>query len=316
MTDETDNAPLDDDATDNVNLSEDDNANDFDYFDPDEDTEEVEGAEATDDEPDEDEADAEDGEAKDQEAEGQDDDEPIEAFVEKLKAETPRLAEYLNELEKGNMRQSDFTRKTQEVANQRKTVEADVQRMSRITEAFVEHISALVPDAPDTSLAYSDPGKYTAQKAQHEAALAQVQKLIEAGEAPKAVAAEMAEADKRQQLQEANQRLIEMFPDAADGEGRERFFGNVQSVANDLGFTNEDLGQVSDPRIFALAHWAKKGMEAEQARTKAKAKVAKAPPATPRKPGQGARKPNGNAEAMRKLNRSGSLKDAMAIDFD
>lgn len=312
MTDEPDNAPLDEDATDNVNLSEDDNADEFDYFDPDEDTEEVEEPEATDDEPDE----AEAEEAEDQEAEGQDDEEPIEAFVEKLKAETPRLAEYLGELEKGNLRQSDYTRKSQEVANVRKTVEADVQRMQRITEVFVDHISGLVPEAPDASLAYSDPNKYTAMKAQHEAAMGQVQKLIELGEAPKEIGAGMSEADKKQELQEANQRLIEMFPEAAEGEGRKQFFGNVQAVANEIGFSDDDLGSVSDPRIFALAHWAKKGMDAEKARTTAKAKVAKAPPATPRKPGQGARKPNGNAEAMRKLSRSGSLKDALSIDFD
>lgn len=312
MIDEPDNTPLDEDVTDNVELSEDDNAEDFDYFDPDEDTEEADTAEATDDETDEDEGE----EADDQEADSQDDEEPIEAFVEKLKAETPRLAEYLGELEKGNLRQSDYTRKSQEVANQRKSVEADVQRMQRITEAFVDHLSTLIPDAPDASLALSDPNKYTAQKAQHEAAMAQVQMLIEAGEAPKEIAAGMAEEDRKAQLQEANRQLIEMFPEAAGGESRERFFTGVQSVANDLGFSNDDLGQVTDPRIFALAHWAQKGMEADKAKTKAKAKVAKAPPATPRKPGQGARKANGNAEAMRKLSRSGSLQDALAVDFD
>lgn len=312
MDTQPDNESFDEDLTDKSELSEDDNADEFDYFDPDEDTEEVEDPEATDDEPDE----AEAEEAEDQEAEGQDDEEPIEAFVEKLKAETPRLAEYLGELEKGNLRQSDYTRKSQEVANVRKTVEADVQRMQRITEVFVDHISGLVPEAPDASLAYSDPNKYTAMKAQHEAAMGQVQKLIELGEAPKEIGAGMSEADKKQQLQEANQRLIEMFPEAAEGEGRKQFFGNVQAVANEIGFSDDDLGSVSDPRIFALAHWAKKGMDAEKARTTAKAKVAKAPPATPRKPGQGARKPNGNAEAMRKLSRSGSLKDALSIDFD
>ena len=315
MTDETDNVS-DVDATDNVDLSEHDTAEDYDYFDPDEDTEEVEDANATDDEPDEDEAEAEEGEAEDQEAEGQDDDEPIEAFVEKLKAETPRLAEYLSELEKGNLRQSDYTRKSQEVANQRKTVEADVQRMQRITETFVDHISKLVPDAPDASLALSNPNAYTAQKAQHEAAMQQVQQLIELGEAPKEISAAMSDADKQKQLQEGNQRLIEMFPEAAGGETRKAFFDNVQAVSNEIGFTDDELGTVTDPRIFALAHWAKKGMEAEKSRTAAKAKVAKAPPATPRKPGQGARKASGNAEAMRKLNRSGSLKDALAIDFD
>ena len=260
MTDEPDNTPLEEDVTDNVTLSDDDTADEFDYFDPDEDTEEVEHSEATDDEPDEDQAEAEEGEG--QEAEDQDDEEPIETLVEKLKAESPRLAEYLEEVEKGNLRQSDYTRKSQEIANQRKTVEADVARMSRITEAFVDHLSALVPDAPDPSLALSNANAYTAQKAQHEAAMTQVQKLIELGEAPKEISAQMSEVDKKARLQEANSRLIEMFPEAAGGESRERFFTGVQEVANDLGFTNEDLGQVDDPRIFALAHWAKKGMDA------------------------------------------------------
>jgi len=308
MTDEPDNAPLDEDATDNVNLSEDDNADEYDYFDPDEDTEEVEDPEATDDEPDEDEAD----EAEDQEAEGQDDEEPEDVTVKLDDGSTVSL----DELKKGYFRQNDYTRKTQEVANARKTVEADVQRMQRITEVFVDHISGLVPEAPDASLAYSDPNRYTAMKAQHEAAMGQVQKLIELGETPKEISSGMSDASTKQQLQEANQRLIEMFPEAASGESRKQFLGNIQAVANEIGFSDEDLGSVSDPRIFALAHWAKKGMDAEKATTKAKAKVAKAPPATPRKPGQGARKANGNAEAMRKLSRSGSLKDALSIDFD
>lgn len=312
MTDETDNAPLDEDATDNVDLSEDDNAEEFDYFDPDEDTEEVEEPEATDDEPDEAEADAEEGEVEDQEAEGQDDENPDNVTV-KLDDGTDVS---LSELKKGYFRQNDYTRKTQEVANARKTVEADVQRMQRITEVFVDHISSLVPDAPDASLAYTDPNKYTAQKAQHEAAMAQVQKLVELGEAPKEISGTMSEDDRKKQLVEANQRLVEMFPEVAGGEGREQFFMGVQEVANELGYTDEDLSQVTDHKLFALAHWAKVGKDAAKAKAKAKAKVAKAPPATPRKPGQGARKASGNAEAMRKLSRSGSLKDALAIDFD
>lgn len=308
MDTQTDNNSFNEDLTDKSELSEDDNADEYDYFDPDEDTEEVEDPEATDDEPDEDEADK----AEDQEAEGQDDEEPEDVTVKLDDGSTVSL----DELKKGYFRQNDYTRKTQEVANARKTVEADVQRMQRITEVFVDHISGLVPEAPDASLAYSDPNRYTAMKAQHEAAMGQVQKLIELGETPKEISSGMSDASTKQQLQEANQRLIEMFPEAAGGESRKQFFGNVQAVANEIGFSDEDLGSVSDPRIFALAHWAKKGMDAEKATTKAKAKVAKAPPATPRKPGQGARKANGNAEAMRKLSRSGSLKDALSIDFD
>jgi hypothetical protein len=136
------------------------------------------------------------------------------------------------------------------------------------------------------------------------------------GDAPKEIGAALSEADTKKQLQEANQRLIEMFPETAGGATREAFFNGVQSVANDLGFSNAELSSIRDPRIFALAHWAQKGMAADKAKATAKAKVAAAPPATPRKPGQGARQANGNAQAMRKLAQSGSLRDALAVDWD
>ena len=314
MTDETDTTP--EGVTDNVELSENDTSEDFDYYDPDEDqdTEVVEATEETEDEADEIEA---EDEAPDQEAdEDQPEDEPIDDFISKLKAETPRFAEHMEELEKGALRQADYTRKSQELSNERKAVEADAQRIQGITETFIEHLSELVPDAPDASLALSDPNAYTAQKAQHEAAMAQVQKLIELGSAPKEVTDAMSQADRNKLLTAENAKLIEMFPHAASGKGRETFMQNVQSVANDLGFTDQELGSITDHRVFALAHWARVGMEAEKAKTKVKAKAAKAPPATPRKPGQGAAKANRNAEAMRKLKRSGSLEDALAVDFD
>jgi hypothetical protein len=308
MTSESDNE-VDETLTDNAQPSDDDNATDFDYFDPDEDqdTETAEAPEATDDE-----AEATDGEA--------DEAEPEAAVVYADETAKVKLADgtemTVAELTQGRMRQQDYTRKTQEIANERKAVQADVTRMESITKAFVDHITALVPDAPPHSLALSNPGQYTAQKAQHEAAMQQVQQLIEMGGAPKEIGAAMSEADSQKQLQEANSRLIEMFPETASGPTREAFFNGVQSVANDLGFSNADLSSIRDHRIFALAHWAAKGMAADKAKATAKAKVAAAPPAVQRKPGQGARQANGNAAAMSKLSKSGSLRDAMAVDWD
>lgn len=300
MTDETDNT-FDEDVTDNVETSDDDTASEYDYFDPDEDTEEAVEQDAPDDE----------GEAEPEATDVAT--EAVSAYAEdtavvKLSDGTEMP---VAELKNGYLRQSDFTRKTQEVANERKTMQADVERMQRITTAFVDHLTALVPDPPSPSLAMTDPAKYVSQKAQHEAAMGQVQKLIEMGSVSKEVGAAMSGADKQRQIQEANARLVEMFPEAASGKGREAFFNGVQSAANDLGFTNDDLTAVRDPRVFALAHWAAKGMAAEKAKATAKAKVAAAPPATPRKPGQGARQPNGNVEAMRKLRTDDSFENAL-----
>jgi len=314
MTDETDNAPLDEDATDNVETSDDDTAEDWDYFDPDEDqdTEEAPEAEATDD--DEEEGEPEE-EVTDEEAEPEAEPAVIDDDTAVVKLSDGTQVP-LADLKSGYLRQNDYTRKTQELANERKTVEADVQRMQRITETFVDHLSGLIPDAPDTSLAYSDPNAYTAQKAQHEAAMAQVQKLIEMGNAPKEISDGMEKADRQKLLQTENDQLAQRYPETGTPEGRKQFFDEVQKTATSIGFTDEELSQVTDHRVFAALKMAARGEAAEQAKSKAKAKVAKAPPATPRKPGQGARKANGNVEAMRKLSRSGSLRDALAIDFD
>ena len=308
MISEPDNT-FDEDVTDNAPpTSDDDTANELTYYDPDDDL-------------DNDDADTSDTPDDEGEAEPEATDVATEAVA--AYAEDTAVVKLSDgtempvaELKNGYLRQSDFTRKTQEVANERKTVQADVERMQRITTAFVDHLTALVPDPPSPSLAMTDPAKYVSQKAQHEAAMGQVQKLIEMGSVSKEVGAAMSGADKQRQIQEANARLVEMFPEAASGKGREAFFNGVQSAANDLGFSNDDLTAVRDPRVFALAHWAAKGMAAEKAKAAAKAKVAAAPPATPRKPGQGARQANGNAEAMRRLTRSGSIHDAVKIDWD
>ena len=305
MTDETDNT-FDEDVTDNVETSDDDTASEYDYFDPDEDTEEAVEQDAPDDE----------GEAEPEATDVAT--EAVAAYAEdtavvKLSDGTEMP---VAELKNGYLRQSDFTRKTQELANERKTVSADAERMQRITTAFVDKLTSLVPNPPPTELIYSDPQKAYQMQQIHERAMAQVKELIDLGDAPKEISAAMSGADKQRQIQEANARLVEMFPEAASGKGREAFFNGVQSAANDLGFSNDDLTAVRDPRVFALAHWAAKGMAAEKAKAAAKAKVAAAPPATPRKPGQGARQANGNAEAMRRLTRSGSIHDAVKIDWD
>lgn len=313
MTEETDNAP-EADATDNFATSTDDNANEFDYFDPDEDQDTETDKEL--DAPDDEEEDGEpEGEADEAEAEAEEP--PVVYADETAKVKLADGSEVtVAELTQSRMRQQDYTRKTQELANERKTVQANVQRMEAITAAFVDRISSLVPDPPPPELIYTDPQKAYQMQQIHERAMKQVEELIAMGDAPKEIGAALSESDNRKQLQEANARLIEMFPETAGGPAREAFFNGVQSVANDLGFSNADLSAVRDPRIFALAHWAHKGMAADKAKATAKAKVAAAPPATPRKPGQGARQANGNAAAMQKLARSGSLRDALAVDWE
>jgi antitoxin component HigA of HigAB toxin-antitoxin module len=294
-------------GTDNAQAQADDKAPDWDYYDPDEEQDPVDAPEpeATDD------GTAEAEEAPETAEEPAETEAPLDAVVTLADGTKAKVAD----LAQGYLRQQDYSRKTQELANERKALKANVQSLEQTFQVFVDHLTGLVPEPPPPALALTNPSQYTAQKAQYEAALAQVKKLVEIGQKPKELAGALSKEERRTLVAEENRRLAERFPETASQQGRQKFFNEVAEVATGLGFSLEELGQISDHRLFALAHYARKGMAAEQAQKVAAQKVAKAPPVAPRKPGQGVAR-NGNAEAMKRLNRTGSIKDAMHVDWD
>ena len=299
-------------------ISESDTTGSWDYFDPEEeDTEESQTETVTDEG---EEAEGETQAAEDQTEETEETEDAGETHAEADLKAIVRMEDgtqsTVEDLLKGNLRQSDYTRKMQALSTERQAFEADTQRFEGVTQAFIDHLSSMVPAEPNPSLALTNPNQYTAQKAQYDAAIAQVQKLIEIGSKPKEMASERMKEEHSRRVADENAKLAELFPKTATKAGRDQFWSDVSAVAREVGFNENELKNVIDHRVFALAHWAKVGMDSEKAKAKAKAKAEAAPPATPRKPGQSAAKANGNAEAMRKLRRSGSMKDALMVDFD
>ena len=287
-------------GTEPVETHEDDTAEPTTYWDPDEDqdTPEAETGDATD-----------DGSEEPAETEEAEPEQPAQISLPDGTQVT------LDEAVRGYLRQADYTRKAQEVSQKRQALEADLQLVSGITEAFIDHLTKMVPQSPDPAMALRDPNGYVRAKAQYDAAMAQVQQLIELGKKPKEVADKLSAADKQALVAQENALLAERFPVVATPEGRQKFFESAASAAQELGFSMDELQGVTDHRMFALAHWANEGMKAAKAREAAKAKVANVPPATPRKPGQPVQA-NRNTEAMRKLARSGSIRDAMKVDWE
>lgn len=290
-------------GTDNVTPQADDTAKDWDYFDPDEDqdTEEVTETDAPD-----------DGTAPVEEAEATEEPAEIEATVDAVVTVNGQKMK-VKDLISGHLRQEDYSRKTQEVANHRKAVEADAQRLEGITKALVDHLEKLVPPAPDHTVALRDPAKYTRDMAIHQAAMAQLAGLIELGQAPKAVQETMAKEDLANRAREENARLVERFPALTNPQERGKFFSEAVEAANELGFSRAELEGVMDHRIFAALNLAAKGLKATQAMQAAQKKVVKAPPMAPQRPPAAKA---GNRDAMNKLARSGSLRDALKVDWE
>lgn len=311
--------PLDtpaDAGTDDLRPEQTDTTPDWDYYDPDEDTVEAETPDVIEDDGESDDEDPETTEDEADETDGKETDEESAPAPELLELPDGTKVER-DEVVKGYLRQSDYTRKTSEVATMRKTLEAESTRINGITEAFIDRLSRLIPAAPEPGLAYRDPSAYTRQKAAHDAAVNEVQQFIKIGSEAKEAKGAVSDVEQQRIRAEENRALIEKFPETENPKGREAFFKRTSEAAQSVGFSIDELRGVTDHRMFALAHLASLGMKAQAAQGKAREKAAKAPPATPNKPGNtGRNRAARNREAMARLSKEGSIEAAMRVDFE
>lgn len=318
MTNEIDNLPPGG-GTETVDTHNDDTSDfEWDYYDPEDDPDTVEpvAEEGTDDEEGEPEGQPEDVDPEDTAEQSDDDEAPQEAAATAVVKLPDGTETTVGELSQGYLRQADYSRKTQELAESRKAAKAQAEQVEKVTQTLVDHISKFIPDEPDPSLAYSNPQQYATQKAQHDAAIQQFQALLATKEEANQTRAGMDAQERQQLVQEEGQKLFAMIPEAANEKTRAAFFNGVGEAAKAIGFSEQEVLSATDHRIYALAHWAKKGMDAEKASASAKAKMAKTAPTPAKKPGKGARPTSSNRDAMRKLAKSGSLQDALKVDFD
>ena len=260
-----------------------DDADDLDYYDPDEDNVEAEAdaTEGSTDEADEGQEAAADENADDEAKPADDAKAPKDDVVITLQTGE---AVPLSELKAGYMKDADYRRKTSQIAETRNAVLAEANRVQSVTETFKDFLAQFVPDEPDISLAYSNPAHYTAQKAAHDKALGEIQRLVALGNEAAAAKGKVEQVDRQKVLSEENERLAARFPMTKNTKGREAFFANATTAAKELGFSDEELASATDHRLYGLAYWAKQGIEAHAARAKAKEKVANVPPvAAPQK---------------------------------
>lgn len=212
-----------------------------------------------------------------------------------------------DELIAGNMREADYRRKTQAVAEANRSVQAQAQRLEAQVEALAGFISQQLPPEPDMTLAYSDPATFNAQKAIYDQQMQQVTQLLSMADEPKNVARELTASEHQNLVQEENSRLTMAYPQTGTEQGRKEFFDKAFEGGKHFGFPQEEMNAVTDHRMIAMARYAAIGMASEKAKATAKRKVAAAPQAKPSKQ----RTPPKVPDTMRRLGETGSHEDAV-----
>lgn len=224
----------------------------------------------------------------------------------------------VKELKLGYMRLNDYRAKTQDNANKGRALHEMSERVSNAANAIAKFLDAQMPPEPSAELAMQNPAEYTRQRVMFETAAQRVAQILEMANEPKQVAGQLTKEQHASLLQEESAKLAEVFPHTADPAKRETFFQNAFETARGLGFSDEELQGATDHRLFALAHYARIGQQAEAARKKAMDKVNNAPPpvARGRSQNQNAAQARKQQDAVARLEKTGSLQDALKIDWE
>lgn len=223
------------------------------------------------------------------------------------------------EAAKGYQRQADYSRKTAEVAKQRKAVEAEAQQIAAERAQYAQALELIQSqlsseEQPDwASLKEDDPYEYMLKKdawRDKQERLAQVQ-----AEQRRVQQQQMREqqAAMQQEIAKQSEVLLDRIPTWRDSKVAEVERSGIVDYAKSVGFSQDEIDSVVDARAVQLLHKAWKFDELMKKQNVEAKRVKSAPKAA--KGGQ----PTGSKErtsrqrqaAFDKLKQSGRVEDAL-----
>lgn len=285
--------------------------------------EEVEEVEETETEPEvEEEVEAEEEVEEESEVEEPEEVEEEQTFTIKAAGEEKEVT--LDELKKSYQLGSDYTKKTQEVAEQRKVIEQEAKAIieaRKVRDDYSQKLQAVeqfligTNDSPEdlSVMKENDPVGYAVKVAE----MTEKKEQLQAIQAEKTRLAQEQQVDNQAQMQkfvEQEQiKLAESLPEFSDKTKGEQIRNDIRSYGKKAGFTDEELSQVYDSRHVLVLHKAAQYDKLMAGKAGVKKKVAKAPKTVK----SGAKVKQNVTDIQKKqlkrLQQTGSARDAAAI---
>ena len=184
---------------------------------------------------------------------------------------------------------SDYTKKTQEVAQGKNAVaqraqalEMHAQQLTRAQDAVLAMAQQMIGQPPPLEMAQTDIQGYTIQKALYEQRLAQLQGLGANAQGLKQQQQQLQQQQQQERLAEEARQMIRVLPELAEPKARQDFMAKAVRVAEASGFTQQDVSAVGDHRMLHLLNRLIKAEAQLSAMNKAgksvKSKLANVPP--------------------------------------
>jgi hypothetical protein len=229
----------------------------------------------------------------------------------------------LDELKNGYQRQSDYTKKTMEAAEQRKTADAEVQKANQERQQYANELQRMAVQLEGVlqqqgqidwnALIESDPVEYLKQRQLYE----QRQALYQQNTQERQKLAQQFQHEQAQAhqsyLAQQQEDLLAKLPDWKDDAKAAAEKTAISKFLKDQGFVDEDISSIADHRHVLVA---RKAMLYDQLMAKANVQAKKVQEAPQRvvKPGVTS---NGNADgrtaAAKRHEKSGTVESAAAV---
>jgi hypothetical protein len=235
----------------------------------------------------------------DDQEDSEDDNEETDDLQIRLKDGTVATAKEIEEWRQNGLRQADYTRKTQALAEDRKVVDhavqtfhAQRQQFEQAAQVIQQMAQAVLPTPPDQTLldrssdnydpvAYLEQdAKFQAQQKAFQGQYQQYQQYLQQNQ----------QAQKQalvQQIEAEKQRLAEVMPEVKDPNRRTAIKAELTEALGHYGFEEGELDQIYDSRVILALRDLAKFRKIQAQKPKVKEKSRNAPPIA--KPGN--RKP-------------------------
>jgi len=228
-----------------------------------------------------------------------------------------------DELVSGYQLGADYTKKTQELAENRKAVEAEAKAIieaQQVRDTYAQRLQAVeqlltMNDSPEdiASMKENDPIGYavkvaemTEKKEQLQAVRAEQQRIAQQQQADRAQAMQ-------KQIAQESAKLAEVLPEFSDKVKGEQLRSEIRNYGKSVGFTDQELSQVYDSRHVLVLHKAAMYDKLQKSKPGVQKKVANAPKMV--KSGTKVKQGNNDVQRRQKqqLKGSGKVRDAAKL---
>jgi hypothetical protein len=242
----------------------------------------------------------------------------------KVKAAGEEKEVTLEELMQGYQLGADYTKKTQELAENRKAVEAEARAIleaKQVRDTYAQRLQAIeqfLTQGQDSSedlaaMKENDPIGYAVKVAE----LTEKKEQLAQVRAEQERIAQQQQADRQQEMarlvQQEAQKLSQVLPEFSDPTKGEQIRNEIRNYGKSVGFTEQELSQVYDSRHVLMLHKAMMYDKLQKSKPQVTKKVAEAPKMVK----SGTKVKEGNRDLrkqqLNKLKQTGKVRDAAAL---